>query len=111
MPIRLVYQAFSQYALGAGETGFGESGECRSKAVDISLSRSIYSINPKHEIRNRGVSNKSKIQMFKIQNKKRYTMLLNSFCFDHLRFGHLNLFRISIFEFRIFLNSTALEWG
>ena len=35
-------------------------------------------------------------------------MLLSSFCFDHLYFGHLNLFRISIFEFRIFLKSTAL---
>ena len=50
--------------------------------------------NSKSEIRNN-----IKIQMFKIQNKNIPGLF---FCFGYLYFGHLNLFRISIFVFRIY---------
>ena len=39
-----------------------------------------------------------KIQMFKIQNKNGFSATL---FFGHWYFDHLNLFRVSIFEFRI----------
>ena len=53
--------------------------------------------NTKSEIRN-----KFKIRMFKIQNMKAYFGVDVCSCFEHLDFGHSNLFRISIFEFLIF---------
>ena len=58
-------------------------------------------INSKSEYRNRVVSNKSKIQNFKIQNKSN-SMRGEFFCFGHLYFGNLNLFRISDFVLRIY---------
>jgi hypothetical protein len=63
-------------------------------AVDLNFSRSIYSINPKHEIRN-----PKQIQNANVQNskQKQHDTMLSSF----FRFDHLNMFRISIFEFRI----------
>jgi len=50
--------------------------------------------NSKSEIRNN-----IKIKMFKIQNKNIPGLF---FCFGHLYFCYLNLFRISIFVFRIY---------
>jgi hypothetical protein len=58
--------------------------------------------NPKSEIRN-----PKQIQNIKAQNskQKQATALGGSFCFGHLDFGHLILFRISCFEFRAFFLS------
>ncbi len=45
------------------------------------------------------IRNNIKIPIFKIQNKSGTRPWF--FCFDHSCFEHLNLFRVSIFEFRI----------
>jgi len=66
--------------------------------------------NPKHETRNSKQIQNSNFQMFKTgtcgSNRR---LSINSLkdvpkglCFGHLYFGHLNLFRASCFEFRIF---------
>jgi hypothetical protein len=47
------------------------------------------------------IRNKFKIQMLKIQNNK-FAARGGGFCFGHLYFGHLVLFRVSDFEFRIY---------
>jgi len=56
--------------------------------------------NPNIKIRNTKQYQNSNVQNSK--QKHRYTMLLSSFCFDHLNLCHLNLFRISCFGIRIY---------
>jgi len=56
-------------------------------------------INPKHEARN-----SKQIQNSKIQNSKQRQFAVGGvfFRFGNLYFGHLNLFRVSDFGFRIY---------
>jgi len=61
-----------------------------SNTAALSTNNSIKYINPKHEIRNTKQIQNSNFQNSK--QKQHYTLLL-IFCFGHLNFGHLNLFR------------------
>jgi len=55
------------------------------------------------------IRNNIKIQMFKIQNTPTLSCSRQRpLGFEHWDFGHSNLFRISIFEFRIFLLPSCL---
>ena len=59
-------------------------------------------LNPKSEARN-----KYQIQIFKCS--KRNQLKTYVCCFGHLDFGNLNLFRISIFGFRIYTKNVP-QW-
>jgi hypothetical protein len=69
--------------------------------------------NSKHEFRN-----PKQIRNSNVQNSKRSKPIRcevvrvignDLYCFGHLYFGHSNLFRISIFEFRIYLNKEEVQ--
>ena len=59
--------------------------------------------NPKHEARNKSEIGPSDSPPEGGAPVSNFLMFKTSECFGHLDFGHLNLFRISIFGFRICL--------
>jgi len=61
--------------------------------------KALIKVNPKHEARNTKQYQNSNFQNPK---QKKAAAGGGGFCFSHLNFGHLNLFRISNFGFRIF---------
>jgi len=69
-------------------------------------------INPKHEARNSKQIQNSKVQNSKQKQAPTYNHFVflacfagTCFCFGHLFFGHLDLFRISDFGFRAFFKN------